>query len=81
VARDLLADFGLTPASLARIDVPAAPAGPSLVDRYRALKNASMVTPDDRDLTAEQRHTLLYGTDDEKAAVVADVIDCRKMFA
>jgi phage terminase small subunit len=81
VARDLLADFGLTPASLARIDVPAAPAGPSLVDRYRALKNASKVTPDDRDLTAEQRHTLLYGTDDEKAAVVADVIDCRKMFA
>jgi phage terminase small subunit len=80
-AKDLLEAFGLTPSSLARIDVPAAPAGPSLVDRYRALKNASKVTPDDRDLTAEQRHTLLYGTDDEKAAVVADVIDCRKMFA
>ena len=81
VARDLLSDFGLTPSSLARIDVPAAPAGPSLVDRYRGLKNGSTVTPDDRDLTAEQRRTLLYGTDVEKAAVVDAVVDSRKMFA
>lgn len=81
VARDLLADFGLTPASLARIDVPDAPAGPSVIDRFIARRNGDRVTPDDRDLTPEQRHTLLYGTDAEKAAVVADVVADRKMFA
>jgi len=81
VARDLLADFGLTPASLARVDVPTEPEGPSVIDRYVALKNGSKVTPADRDLTAAQRRTLLYGTEDEKAAVVADVVDARKMFA
>lgn len=81
VARDLLSDFGLTPASLARIDVPAAPAGPSIIDRFVAKRAGSVVTPDDRDLTPEQRHTLLYGTDADKAAVVADVVDDRRMFA
>lgn len=81
VARDLLADFGLTPASLARIDVPAAPAGPSIIDRFVAKRAGSKVTPDDRDLSPEQRHTLLYGTEAEKAAVVADVVEDRKMFA
>lgn len=81
VARDLLADFGLTPASLARIDVPAAPAGPSLIDKFIAKRAGSKVTPDDRDLTPEQRHTLLYGTPAEKAAVVADVAEDRRMFA
>jgi phage terminase small subunit len=81
VARDLLADFGLTPASLARVDVPTEPEGPSVIDRYVALKNGSKVTPADRDLTAAQRRTLLYGTEDEKAAVVAAVVDARKMFA
>jgi phage terminase small subunit len=79
-AKDLLESFGLTPSSLSRIDVPAAPAGPSVVDRFIAKKAGSKVTPDDRDLTPEQRHTLLYGTDDEKAAVVADVVTDRKMF-
>jgi len=81
VARDLLADFGLTPASLARIDVPAAPAGPSLIDRFRAKRNGDRVTPDDADVTAEQRHVLLFGTEDEKAAVVADIVEDRKMFS
>jgi phage terminase small subunit len=80
-AKDLLESFGLTPSSLARIDVPAAPVGPSVIDRFRAKRDAANVTPDDRDLTPEQRHVLLYGTDDEKAAVVADVIEDRKMFA
>jgi phage terminase small subunit len=80
VARDLLADFGLTPASLARIDVPAAPAGPSMIDRFIAKKAGSKVTPDDRDLTPEQRHTLLYGTEAEKAAVVVGVRKDRLMF-
>ncbi|MFM7136919.1 MAG: P27 family phage terminase small subunit [Planctomycetota bacterium] len=81
VARDLLADFGLTPASLARIDVPEQPAGPSVIDRFVAKRAGSKVTPADRALTPEQRHTLLYGTDAEKAAVVADVVEDRKMFA
>lgn len=81
VARDLLADFGLTPASLARIDVPAAPAGPSIIDRFRAKRNGDRVTPDDSDVTPEQRHVLLYGTEAEKAAVVADVVEDRKMFS
>lgn len=79
VARDLLADFGLTPASLGRIDVPAAPVGPSVIDRFRAKRDAAKVTPDDHDLTPEQRHTLLCGTDDEKAAVVADVVEDREI--
>jgi phage terminase small subunit len=81
VARDLLADFGLTPASLARIDVPAAPAGPSLVDRYRALKNGSKVTPDDPDLDDMQRFHLRHGTEAEKERVTAEVLDNRRMFA
>ena len=81
VARDLLADFGLTPASLARIDVPAAPAGPSVIDRYRAKKNGSKVTPTDPDLDDMQRFMLLHGTDDEKARVTAEVLEDRRMFA
>jgi phage terminase small subunit len=81
VARDLLADFGMTPASLARIDVPAAPAGPSLVDRYRALKNGSKVTATDPDLDDMQRFYLRHGTDAEKERVTAEVLDNRRMFA
>jgi phage terminase small subunit len=81
VARDLLADFGLTPASLARIDVPAAPAGPSAVDRYRALKNGSKVTPTDPDLDDMQRFYLQHGTDAEKEKVIAEVLEDRRMFA
>lgn len=81
VARDLLSDFGLTPASLSRVDVPAAPTGPSMIDRFVAKRAGSVVTPSDRDLTPDQRQTLLYGTDAEKAAVVAAVVDERAMFA
>jgi len=81
VARDLLSHFGLTPASLARIDVPTTPPGPSVIDRFVAKRAGSKVTPDDRDLTPGQRHTLLYGTEAAKAAVVADVVEDRKMFA
>ena len=81
VARDLLADFGLTPASLARIDVPVGPAGPSAIDRFIAKKNGDSVTPDDRDLDELQRWTLQYGSDADKARVVADVQENRRMFA
>jgi phage terminase small subunit len=81
VARDLLADFGLTPASLARIDVPSAPAGPSAIDRYRALKNGSKVTPTDPDLDDMQRFFLQHGTEAEKEKVIADVLEDRRMFA
>lgn len=78
VARDLLADFGLTPASLARIDVPDTPTGPSEVDRFIAKKNGDRVTPDDRDLDDMQRFMLRHGTDDEKARVTAQVIGQRE---
>jgi len=81
VARDLLADFGLTPASLARIDVPVVSAGPSAIDRFIAKKNGDRVTPNDRDLDELQRWTLQYGTDADKARVVADIIENRRMSA
>lgn len=80
VARDLLSDFGLTPASLARIDVPAGPSGPSSIDRYVASRNLQKVTPDDRDLDDMQRFTLRHGTDAEKATLVASVLEDRRMF-
>lgn len=81
VALDLLRDFGLTPAALGRVDVPETAAGPSLIDRFIAKRGGSTVTADDRDLTPEQRHTLLYGTEAEKAAVIEDVVEDRRMFA
>lgn len=81
VARDLLSDFGLTPASLARIDVPATSSGPSAIDRFIAKKNGDRVTPDDRDVDEMQRFTLIYGTADEKARVTAEVLENRRMFA
>jgi hypothetical protein len=68
----------MTPASLARIDVPAAPPGPSVIDRYRALKDASKVTPDDRDLDDMQRFYLQCGSDEEVAKVTADVLRARR---
>jgi phage terminase small subunit len=79
VARDLLADFGLTPASLSRIDVPQRPAGPSLIDTFLAKRDASKVTADDADLDDMQRFQLLHGTAAEKAEVVASVLDDRRM--
>jgi phage terminase small subunit len=83
--RDLLAaarGFGLDAASDARLPVEPPPREPSVIDRFRAMKQSmSRVTPEDRDLTPEQRHTMLYGTPAEKKAVTADVIEDRKMFA
>lgn len=73
VARDLLSDFGLTPASLARIDVPQRPAG-------AVMRDMSKVSPDDPDVDDVRRFFLTHGTDAEKAAAVADVLDDRRMF-
>lgn len=82
VARDLLADFGLTPASLSRIDIPDEPAGPSAIDRYRALKNGSVVTPNDPDLNELQRYYLRRsGDDSDKARTVAEVLAARRMLS
>ncbi len=83
--RDLLAaarGFGLDAASDARLPAEPPPREPSVIDRFRAMKQSmSRVTPEDHDLTSEQRHTMLYGTPAEKKAVTADVIEDRKMFA
>ena len=79
VARDLLADFGLTPASLARIDVPPAPSMPSAIDVFRARRKLSCVSPTDPDLDDLQRLTLEQGTDEEKAVVVAQVLEDRRI--
>lgn len=75
VARDLLSDFGLTPASLARIDVPARPAV------FAAKNNGGTVTPDDPDVDDMQRFVLMHGTADEIARVTAEVLEDRRMFA
>lgn len=74
VARDLLADFGLTPASLARIDVPQRPAGV-----HCGKRDMSTVSPDDPDLDDLQRFKLLEGTPAEKAEVVDDVLTDRRI--
>ena len=44
----------------ADVDVPAVPAGPSIIDRFVAKRAGSVVTPDDRDLTPEQRTNLQH---------------------
>jgi phage terminase small subunit len=74
VARDLLADFGLTPASLARIDVPKRPAGVPYGKR-----DMSIVSPDDPDVDDMQRFHLTHGTAAEKAAAVDDVLENRRL--
>ena len=74
VARDLLADFGLTPASLARIDVPQGLARPGAA-------STTTVSPTDTDLDDLQRFTLEHGTDAEKVEVTADVLENRRMFS
>jgi phage terminase small subunit len=73
-ARDLLESFGLTPSSLARIDVPQRRGGAF------ASGPGPTVSPDDADLDDMQRFQFLHGTDAEKAAVVADVLENRRMF-
>lgn len=82
--RDLLAaarGFGLDAASDCRLPTEPPPPGPSLIDRFRAMRDSSRVTADDPDLTPEQRHTLRYGTAEEKQAVTEDVREDRRMFA
>lgn len=82
--RDLLAaarGFGLDAASDARLPAEPPPAGPSIIDRFRAIRGGSTVSPSDPDLTPEQRHVLLYGTPEEKQAVVENVRYDRRMFA
>lgn len=81
VARDLLSDFGLTPAALARCDIPQRPAGPSIIDQFRAKRDASRVTPDDDDLDEVQRLQLLHGTEADRKAVIASVLEDRAMFS
>lgn len=72
VARDLLADFGLTPASLARIDVPQRQPG-------GVVRDMSAVSPVDPDLDDLQRFTLTNGTAAERAAAVDDVLENRRI--
>lgn len=79
VARDLLSELGLTPASLSRCDVPQRPATSSVLDKFRARRDAARVSPDDADLTPEQRHALLHGTVAEQAAARRDVVEDRRM--
>lgn len=81
--RDLLAaarGFGLDALSDARLPAEPAPQQMTVIDKFRAMKRANTVTADDDDLTHEQRHTLLHGTDDERAAVIAEIREDRAMF-
>jgi len=82
--RDLLASsrgFGLDPASDARLPAEPAPPKLSVIERFQALRNKALVSPDDHDLTPEQRHALRYGTAAEKQAVTESVRDDRIMFS
>jgi len=83
--RDLLAaarGFGLDAASDARLPAEAPPPPPmSVVQQFMARKRArDEVTPDDHDLTDEQRWILRHGSPEERAAVVRDVAEDRLMF-
>jgi len=80
-AKDLLESFGLTPASLSRIDVPQRPTGPSLIDKFRARRDAARVSPDDDDVDEVQRLQLLHGTEADRKAVIASVLEDRAMFS
>jgi P27 family predicted phage terminase small subunit len=82
--RDLLASargFGLDAASDARLPAEPPPPTLSVIDRFRAIRDSARVSPDDPDLTPEQRHTLRFGTAAEKQAVIEDVREDRRMFA
>ena len=53
----------------------------SVVQQFMARKRArDEVTPDDHDLTDEQRWILRHGSPEERAAVVKDVREDRLMF-
>lgn len=78
--RDLLAEFGCTAASLARVDLPSQPT-PTLgvIDRFR-LRKAKTVSPTDPDVTPAQATTLRYGSDAERDALIQSILDDRAMF-
>jgi phage terminase small subunit len=78
VARDLLTDFGLTPASLARIDVPASRACSFASHQSVAPLSLKEVTPDDQDVDDLESFLLRYGGDDQKATIVAEVLEDRR---
>jgi len=80
--KDLCESFALTPASVHRVDLPqaASASGSGIIDKFRAQRDADRVTPDDPDLTADQRRVLLAGTDRERAAVISDIREDRRMF-
>jgi P27 family predicted phage terminase small subunit len=82
--RDLLAaarGFGLDAASDARLPAEPPPQQLSVIDKFRAMKQARVeVSPDDADLTPAQRQMLRHGTAAERAAVTADVLADRRMF-
>ena len=81
--RDLLASargFGLDAASDARLPAEPPPQQFPTIERFWAAKRArEAVTVHDTDLTPEQRDTLRHGTAAERAAVVADVLEDRRM--
>jgi phage terminase small subunit len=79
--RDLLAEFGCTAASLARVDVPSQPTKTlGVIDRFRLKKNKT-VLPTDPDVTPAQAVTLRYGSAAERKAVTESILDDRMMFS
>lgn len=82
--RDLLCScqrFGLDAASDCRLPTEPPPPAPSIIDRFRAIRDSSRVTADDPDLTPQQRHALRFGTPAEKQAARDDILEDRKMFS
>lgn len=82
--RDLLAaarGFGLDAASDARLPSEPPPPQMTVIEQFRARRDKMRVSAEDPDLTTEQRHVLLYGTPEEKQAVIEDVREDRRMFA
>ena len=82
--RDLLAaarGFGLDAASDARLPSEPPPPQMTVIEQFRARRDKMRVSAEDPDLTAEQRRVLLYGTPEEKQAVIEDVREDRRMFA
>jgi len=82
--RDLLPPpraFGLDAASDARLPSEPPPPQMTVIEQFRARRDKMRVSAEDPDLTTEQRHVLLYGTPEEKQAVIEDVREDRRMFA
>jgi len=72
----LLQELGFTAAAMSRIDVPTRPTSSTT-----GSASKTTVAADDPDVDDWQRFQLTTGTEAEKAAVVADVLDNRRMFA